>query len=208
MLKLNDIEFGFCEGYYSSDKKACEWPCTVSDRDGEKDKMDIIYYGMTEWADVIVLATPIRFGNPTAIYFKMIERLNTVHNQITLGDKHLIKDKVACFIITGGQDGIQQTAGHMLTLWSEFGYHFPRYSYAAFTRGWYAEDMKESFDFCVTHKEFNTDIKRMIDGAVDLKRRLNETETSLDFADDEDDPYEKIRYDEYDPIASVLKKAA
>jgi hypothetical protein len=34
----------------------------------------------------------------------MAERLNTVQNQITLNNNILIKNKVAAFIITGGQD--------------------------------------------------------------------------------------------------------
>jgi multimeric flavodoxin WrbA len=207
-VKLRELEFGFCEGYYSSNKKACEWPCAVSDRDGDKDKMDVIYYGLTEWADIMVVSTPIRYGNPTALYFKMVERLNTIHNQVTLHDKHLIKDKVACFLITGGQDNVQHTAGEMITFFSEMGFMMPRYSYAAWTRGWYAEHMAKSFDLCMTNKEFANDIMRVIDTAVDLKRRLNATKSNLSFDKDNvyHDAYEKISYEQYDPSEMNVKK--
>lgn len=205
MVKLNEIEFGFCEGYYSSAKASCEWPCTVSSRDNEKDKMDIIYYGLTEWADIVIVSTPIRYGNPTAIYFKMVERLNTIHNQVTLHDRHLIKDKVACFLITGGQDNVQHTAGEMLTFFSEIGFLLPRYSYAAWTRGWYAENMKRSYDLCMENKEFEHDTYRVVDSAIDLKRRLNETTSDLKFGTD-DTAYEQIPYEEYDPSYGIPEK--
>jgi multimeric flavodoxin WrbA len=204
-VKLRELEFGFCEGYYSSNKKACEWPCVITDREGEKDKMDVIYYGLTEWADIVVISTPIRYGNPTSLYFKMVERLNTVHNQMTLHDRHLIKDKVACFLITGGQDNVQHTAGEMITFFSEMGFIMPRYSYAAWTRGWYAEHMAKSFDLCVTNKEFENDIKRMIDTAVDLKGRLNSTKSSLTFdsVSKSVKRYEQISYEQYDPSSNI-----
>ncbi|MGM2837142.1 hypothetical protein ACS2TZ_51905, partial [Bacillus cereus group sp. Bce025] len=66
--------------------------------------MTQIYTDMVLWADIVLLATPIRWGQASSLYYKMCERLNTVQNQITIKDKILIKNKVASFIITGGQD--------------------------------------------------------------------------------------------------------
>jgi multimeric flavodoxin WrbA len=70
-----------------------------------KDGMTQVYREMVLWADIVLLATPIRWGNASSLYYKM-ERLNTVQNQITLNNNILIKNKVAAFIITGGQDNI------------------------------------------------------------------------------------------------------
>jgi hypothetical protein len=52
----------------------------------------------------------------------MAERLNCVQNAITIRNHVLIRNKVAGFIIIGGQDNIQAVAGHMLGFFAELGY--------------------------------------------------------------------------------------
>jgi hypothetical protein len=37
----------------------------------------------------------------------MVERMNCIQNQETIANKHLLKNKVAAFIIMGGQDNVQ-----------------------------------------------------------------------------------------------------
>src|SRR5438552_15469355 len=74
----------------------------------------------------------------------MIERLNCVQNQVTIQDKVLIRNKVAAFIITGGQDNIQALAGSMMTFWSELGFVFPPFPFIAHSRGWDAEDLEKN----------------------------------------------------------------
>ena len=53
-------------------------------------------------------------GRPSSLYVKMAERLNCVQNQITLHDRVLIRNKVAGFIMIGGQDNVQAVAGQMM----------------------------------------------------------------------------------------------
>jgi multimeric flavodoxin WrbA len=177
MIKLRDLNFRFCEGYYSRDKIECSWPCVITSMD-KKDQMSIIYKGLL-WADIVLIATPIRFGNPGALYYKMIERLNSIHNEMTLRNHHVIRDKVAAFIITGGQDGVQSTAGQMLTFWSELGFMFSRYSYVGWNRGWYAEDTKKNFYLMSRNEEFKKDLRKVVDFAIDLKIRLDNSPTTL-----------------------------
>ena len=45
--------------------------------------MDQVYEGVVHWADVIVIATPIRWGGASSLYYKMIERMNCIQNQET-----------------------------------------------------------------------------------------------------------------------------
>jgi len=59
------------------------------------------------WADVFLVATPIRWGAASSLYFKMVERMNCIQNQITIANRVLLRSKVAAFIITGGQDNVQ-----------------------------------------------------------------------------------------------------
>lgn len=143
MLKLRDLGFRACEGYYSQHMNACTWPCSITEMQPE-DGMTQVYRDMILWADVLLVATPIRWGNPSSLYFKMAERLNCVQNQITLKDNVLIKNKVAAFIITGGQDNIQQVAGQMMVFFTDLGFTFPPFSFLGWSRGWTAEDMDKN----------------------------------------------------------------
>ena len=77
----------------------------------KEDQMIEIYEKVILWADVVVLSTPIRRGNASSLYNQMIQRMNCVQNQIIARDTYLIRDKVAAFIITRGQDNVQHVAG-------------------------------------------------------------------------------------------------
>lgn len=143
LIKLRDLEFRHCEGYYSKNEQACTWPCSISEMDST-DGMNEVYRKMILWSDVVVVSTPIRWGNPSSLYFKMIERFNCVQNQITLQDRILIKNKVVCFIITGGQDNIQNVAGQMMNFFTQLGFLLPPFAFMGWSRGWIAEDMENN----------------------------------------------------------------
>jgi hypothetical protein len=50
-------------GYYSKAARACTWPCLITQMD-EKDEMERIYEALVFWADVVTVATPIRWAPP------------------------------------------------------------------------------------------------------------------------------------------------
>ncbi|HEX5978802.1 MAG TPA: Rieske 2Fe-2S domain-containing protein, partial [Nitrososphaeraceae archaeon] len=103
MIKLRELNFKHCEGYYSKNANACIFPCSISEVDTE-DQMIEIYDRVILWADIVIIATPIRWGSASSLYYQMIQRMNCVQNQSVTHGKYLIRDKVAAFIITGGQD--------------------------------------------------------------------------------------------------------
>ena len=123
LIRLSALDFRACEGYYSKSALACTWPCSITQMD-PNDQMDQVYEGIVRWADVIVVATPIRWGNASSLYYKMVERLNCVQNQITIRNNQLIKNKMLAMIITGGQDNVQAVAGQLLGFFSEIGCTF------------------------------------------------------------------------------------
>src|SRR6185436_4526967 len=102
--------------------------------------------GIVFWADVVMIATPIRWGSASSLYFKMAERLNCVQNQITLRNRVMLRNKVASFVITGGQDNVQAVAGQMLCFFGELGCSFPQFPFIAHSRGWTAEDMERNVE--------------------------------------------------------------
>ena len=99
MIKLRDLHFKHCEGYYSKNAKACIFPCSISEMDIE-DQMLEIYEKVILWADVVILSTPIRWGNASSLYYQMIQRMNCAQNQIITHDKYLIRDRVTSLLLS------------------------------------------------------------------------------------------------------------
>ena len=171
MTKLRTLDFRACEGYYSKSAFACTWPCSISQQHAH-DGMQEVYENLVFWADVILVATPIRWGAASSLYFKMAERLNTVQNQITLRNRVMLKDKVAGLIITGGQDNIQAVAGQMLQFFGELGLQFPQFPYIAHSRGWTAEDMERNVEVVQHSKPLHDGARALLDRCIDLATRL------------------------------------
>ena len=163
LIRLNDLKFRACEGYYSKAAQACTWPCSITQMD-EKDQMDQVYEALVHWADAIIVSSPIRWGAASSLYFKMAERLNCVQNAVTIRNQVLIRNKVAGFIIVGGQDNIQSVAGQMLGFFAELGFIFPQFPYIAHSRGWSHEDMERNV-------EIVRDSKELAEGAAMLAKR-------------------------------------
>ena len=178
-IKLRDLKFRHCEGNYSKASHACTWPCAITERDPE-DQLTAVYEGLVHWADVVVLSTPIRWGNASSLYYKMIERLNCVQNQITIHNKVLIRNKVAAFIITGGQDNIQAVAGGLFTFWSELGFVFPAFPFIAHSRGWDAEDMQNNVRQVQMSDTLREASYELLDRALDFWAILDRHKAEMD----------------------------
>jgi nitrite reductase/ring-hydroxylating ferredoxin subunit/multimeric flavodoxin WrbA len=146
LIRLSALKFRHCEGYYSKSAHACTWPCSITQMD-PSDQLTEVFEHLVFWADAVLVATPIRWGGPSSLYVKMVERMNSLQNQITLHDRVLIKNKSAGFIITGGQDNVQAVAGQMLMFFGELGFHLPPFPFIAHSRGWSAEDMENNQAF-------------------------------------------------------------
>ncbi len=175
MIRLDDLKFRNCEGFYSKGARACTWPCSITLMDSN-DEMERVYEAMVHWADVILVATPIRWGAASALWFKMAERLNCVQNAITTHNRVLIRNKVAGLIIVGGQDNIQGVAGQMLGFLGELGYLFPQFPYIAHSRGWSREDMERNVEIVRTSRELAEGAKALTERCLDLAGRLIATD--------------------------------
>lgn len=170
-IVLNDLNFRHCEGYYSKAARACTWPCSITQMD-PGDEMERVYEALVHWADAVIVASPIRWGAASSLYFKMAERLNCVQNAVTIRNEVLIRNKVAGFIIVGGQDNIQAVAGQMLGFFAELGFIFPQFPYIAHSRGWSREDMENNVAIVKESKE-------LADGAAMLTKRCLELAADL-----------------------------
>jgi len=173
LIRLAELSFRHCEGYYSKSSRACTWPCSITQMDAA-DQMERVYEGIVHWADMVMVATPIRWGVASSHYFKMVERLNCVQNQLTTHHRVLIRNKVASFIIVGGQDNVQGVAGQMLCFFSELGFVFPQLPYVAHSRGWSAEDMENNVVQVKGSAELHDGARALVDRSLDLARHLVE----------------------------------
>jgi multimeric flavodoxin WrbA/nitrite reductase/ring-hydroxylating ferredoxin subunit len=171
LLRLRELAFRACEGFYSKSAHACTWPCSITQMD-KKDQMDQVYEGAVFWADVVLVATPIRWGNASALYYKMIERMNCVQNQVTIANKVLIRNKVASFLITGGQDNVQAVAGQMMMFFGELGFDFPQFPFIAHSRGWTAEDMERNIAVVQKSEELQAGARDLVTRAVEKAQLL------------------------------------
>jgi multimeric flavodoxin WrbA len=175
-VKLRELSFRACEGYYSKSAHACTWPCSISQMD-LKDGMNTVYENLVFWADVVLIATPIRWGVASSLFFKMAERLNTVQNQVTLRKRVMLKDKVAGFIVTGGQDNVQAVVGQLLQFFGELGLTFPQFPFIAHSRGWTAEDMERNIEVVKASEELHNGARALVDRCLDLAGRLQKGAT-------------------------------
>jgi multimeric flavodoxin WrbA len=166
LLRLNDLKFRHCEGYYSKSAHACTWPCSITQMD-KSDQMERVYEAFVHWADVMLVSTPIRWGAASSLYYKMVERMNCIQNQETIANRHLLKNKVAAFIITGGQDNVQAVAGHLLGFFAEVGCQFPQFPYVAHSRGWSAEDMENNVRYVQMSKDLRDGVEALTARAVE-----------------------------------------
>src|SRR5262249_9933631 len=86
-----------------------------------------------------------------------------------------IRNKVAAFIITGGQDNIQAVAGQMLGFFAEIGCLFPQFPYIAHSRGWSAEDMENNIAYVRKSKALKEGAEALVERAVAFSRMIGET---------------------------------
>ena len=106
----------------------------------------------------------------------MVERMNCIQNQITLNNKVLIRNKVAAFIITGGQDGIQSVAGQMMMFFSEIGYLVPQFPFIAHSLGWEFEEMERNVDYVQSSEGLRAGARELVARASEMSKCLLERE--------------------------------
>jgi nitrite reductase/ring-hydroxylating ferredoxin subunit/multimeric flavodoxin WrbA len=170
-IALGQLRFRACEGYYSKSARACTWPCSITQMD-PADEMEQVYEAFVHWADVVILATPIRWGAASSLYYKMVERMNCIQNQETIAGRQLLRNKTVAFLITGGQDNVQAVAGQMLGFFAEIGCYFPPFPYVAHSRGWSAEDMENNVRTVQTSSALHEGTRALVDRAVDMAELL------------------------------------
>ncbi len=134
--------------------------------------MDRVYEAFVQWADIFIISTPIRWGNASSLYYKMVERMNCIQNQETIANRVLLKNKVVGLIVTGGQDNVQAVVGQMMTFFGELGCQFPPFPFIAHSRGWSAEDMENNMRYVRDSGDLHDGARALVDRCTDTARAL------------------------------------
>jgi len=170
-IRLQDLKIYECEGNYSENPEYCTYPCQSSLR-YDDDQMQVVYDAVLA-ADILVLATPIRWNNHSALVQKFVERMNAIENQSSWFGNRLIVDKVVGLIIIGHVDGVQHVAGNLLNFFAWLGFHVPEAPIASWV-GENDEDTTKDWDQIQRNKYTQEDLTNMIHATVRLASNLKQ----------------------------------
>jgi multimeric flavodoxin WrbA len=164
-LRLKDLVIHDCEGNYSDNPDYCTYPCQSSLKYDEDQMQDV--YDAVLACDILILATPIRWNNHSALVQKFVERMNCIENQYSWFGNRMITNKVATLIIIGHVDGIQHVAGNLLNFVSWLGFHTPEVAIASWV-GENDEDTTKDWALIENNKYTQEDLQNMVNSALRL----------------------------------------
>ena len=171
-LRLKDLKIHECEGNYSENPSYCTYPCQSSMK-YEDDEMQVVYDAVLA-CDILILATPIRWNNHSALVQKFVERMNCIENQYSWFGNRMIRKKVIGLIIIGHVDGMQHVAGNLLNFFAWLGFASPEVSIASWV-GENDEDTTKDWNQIETNKYTQEDLGNLVSSSLFLASNLRET---------------------------------
>lgn len=169
IIIASELNLRPCDHHYSLNAKMCVHPCLITQTDPE-DEMKKIYDGILE-ADVVIIATPIYWGNHSQLMQLIIERLNSLENSNSAHKKVLVKNKIGGFMILGHEDGYQHVAGNLMNFFTEMGLIFPPQAYAAWV-GESDEDTKKDREKLEKDKLIQENFTDLVRNTVDFAKAI------------------------------------
>ena len=165
LIRLKDLTIHDCEGNYSEDPSYCTYPCQSSMKYPD-DQMQEVYDAVLA-CDIMILATPIRWNNHSALIQKFVERMNCIENQYSWFGNRMITDKVAGLIIIGHVDGVQHVAGNLLNFLSWVGFHTPETAIASWV-GENDEDTTKDWGQIEANRYTREDLENLVASSLRL----------------------------------------
>jgi len=170
-LRLKDLKIHECEGNYSENPSYCTYPCQSSMK-YEDDEMQVVYDAVLA-CDILILATPIRWNNHSALVQKFVERMNCIENQYSWFGNRMIRKKVVGLIIIGHVDGMQHVAGNLLNFFAWLGFASPEVSIASWV-GENDEDTTKDWDQIERNKYTQEDLDNLVSSSLFLASNLRD----------------------------------
>lgn len=173
LIRLKDLTIHDCEGNYSENPSYCTYPCQSSMK-YDDDQMQEVYDAVLA-CDILILATPIRWNNHSALIQKFIERMNAIENQQSWFGNRMIKNKVAGLIVIGHVDGVQHVAGNLLNFFSWLGFHTPEIAIASWV-GENDEDTTKDWAQIESNRYTKEDLENLVASSLRLACALRRHE--------------------------------
>jgi multimeric flavodoxin WrbA len=101
-------------------------PGTCSDM-GEGDAWPGILEKVLD-SEIVILATPIWWGNQSSEIQRVIERLDELHDKVLAGEPSPLEGKVGGIVITGDSDGAEHIIGNLCNFFNAVGLLIPPYA--------------------------------------------------------------------------------
>jgi multimeric flavodoxin WrbA len=171
-LRLKDLKIHECEGNYSENPSYCTYPCQ-STLKYEDDEMQVVYDAVLA-CDILILATPIRWNNHSALVQKFVERMNCIENQYSWFGNRMIRKKVVGLIIIGHVDGMQHVAGNLLNFFAWLGFASAEVSIASWV-GENDEDTTKDWGQIEANKYTQEDLGNLVSSSLSLASNLRDT---------------------------------
>jgi multimeric flavodoxin WrbA len=79
-------------------------------------------------SEIIILATPIWWGNQSSLMQRVIERLDELHDKLLAGESSPFEGKIGGIVITGDSDGAEHIIGNICNFFNAVGLLIPPYA--------------------------------------------------------------------------------
>ena len=79
-------------------------------------------------SEIVILATPVWWGNQSSAIQRVIERLDELHDKVLAGEGSGLEGKAGGIVITGDSDGAQQVIGNLCNFFNAIGLLIPPYA--------------------------------------------------------------------------------
>ena len=79
-------------------------------------------------SEIVILATPVWWGNQSSAIQRVIERLDELHDKVMKGEPSPLEGKVGGIVITGDSDGAQHIIGNICNFFNAVGLLIPPYA--------------------------------------------------------------------------------
>ena len=101
-------------------------PGTYSDM-GEGDEWPNILRRVLD-SEIVILATPVWWGNQSSEIQRVIERLDELHDEVLASKPSRLEGKVGGIVITGDSDGAEHIIGNLCNFFNAVGLLIPPYA--------------------------------------------------------------------------------
>jgi multimeric flavodoxin WrbA len=118
--ELRVVDLDVLPGVSSDEGDGDEWP-TIRDRILE--------------CEILVLATPTWFGQPSSVVKRVLERMDAMLSQTDANGLPVAYNRVAGFVVTGNEDGAHHVIAELAQAVNDIGYTVPAQAWTYWNKG-------------------------------------------------------------------------